>query len=111
MNILCGVPFWSCVGSQGKQLLALLSVSSYLCVGLNLALVTLRCCFHQDTGIDPLRSGPRTSVVMHLDQLWKQLRFWPDLISMCTCPQSPQLLKSDLFQLLEYLFFQIFCNH
>ena len=48
MNILCGVPFWSCVGSQGKQLLALLSVSSYLCVGLNLALVTLRCCFHQD---------------------------------------------------------------
>ena len=38
------------------------------------------CCFHQAMGTDPLKSDPKTAIVMHLDplcELWRQLRLWP----------------------------------
>ena len=48
----------------------------------------------------------RMAVVLHLYPLWKlwrQLRLWPDMSPMCTCPQSLPLLKLDLPQLQEHL--------
>ena len=61
--------------------------------------------FHSGTSADPLRSGPRTAVVMHLYplwELWRQLRLWSGPIPTCMCPQSPQLLNPDTSQLKEH---------
>ena len=60
--------------------------------------MSLRHCFHQATCTDSLKSGPWTAAIMHLDPLWelrRKLRFWPGPIPMCTCSQSPHLLKPD----------------
>ena len=60
--------------------------------------MSLRHCFHQATCADSLKSGPWTAAIMHLDLLWelrRKLRFWPGPIPMCTCSQSPHLLKPD----------------
>ena len=69
---------------------------------------------HQALGADSLRSGPRTAVVVHLDplrELWRQLILWPGPTPVCTCPQTPQLLKPDTSQLQEHLLsFHMFCS-
>lgn len=36
------------------------------------ALVPLRYCFHRANGEDPLKSGLRTEIVIHLDLLWEK---------------------------------------
>ena len=63
-----------------------------------LTLVSLRHCLHQATSTDVLKSGPRTTVVVHLDplwELWRQLTLtWPSPPT-CTHPLSPEVLRSD----------------
>ena len=64
--------FTYCVGSQCALLLALLCWQ--------LALVSLRHCFHQPISTDLMRSGLRIVVVMALGllwELWRQLKLWP----------------------------------
>ena len=58
-------PFIHCASYQITLLLAVLSCQQ-------LTLVSLRCCFHQGTRVDPLKLGPRI-VIMDLDVLWGQL--------------------------------------
>lgn len=103
---LCSVvsPVTSCAGSQNTLLLGLPLAPSQSCISQKLAL-SLRHCFHKSTSTDPLKSGPGTAVVMHLAplwELWRQLRPWPGPAPICTCPQSPQLLTPDTFQLCEH---------
>ena len=100
---LCSVvsPVTCRAGSQNTLLLALPLAPSQSCISQKLAL-SLRHCFHKSTSTDPLKSGPGTAVVMHLAprwELWRQLRPWPGPAPTCTCPQSPQLLTLDTFQL------------
>ena len=56
--------------------------------------------------------GPLIPLGRSLDSvwaLWGQLRHWPGPTPVCTCPQSPQLLKLGWSQLWEYsLSIQIF---
>ena len=68
-----------------------------------IVLVSLRCCFHQSSRADPLKSGPRIAVIMDLDPLWalwalwEHLRFWSGQLPHVMCPRSLQLLKLDMF--------------
>lgn len=103
-------PFTHCVGSKSTLLLALLSAPPQPRLSQQLALVYLRHCFHQDTSADPLESGPRTAVIMHLDLLWKLWRPLRPLSApgpTCMCPQIPQLLMPDPFHLCDHSF--VFC--
>ena len=61
------------------------------------AMLSFRLCFQKSTSADPLKSGPRTVVVTHLGvlwELWRQLRFWPGPVLMCSGPQSHPRHKS-----------------
>lgn len=49
----------------GSALGSVLTVSMLVIVP-----VSLRCCFHQSSRVDPLKSGPRIAVIMDLDPLW-----------------------------------------
>ena len=94
-------PVTHCVGSQSTLLLALPSAPFQPWECQQLALVSLKHCFHKATSAKSLKSGPRTAVVTHLDLLWelcRQLRPWPGPTPTCMCPPSPQLLRSDLSQ-------------
>ena len=85
-------------GLQSTVLLALPLTQPQLWECQQLALIFLRHFFHKATSTDPLKSGPRTIVVAHLDplwELWRQPRSWPSPAPTCIHPQSPQLLKPD----------------
>ena len=102
---VCSVvwPFTLCAGSQSTLLLALPSAPPQLWECQQLALVSLRHCFHKATSADPLKSGPRTTVVMHLDllwELWRQLRSWPG--PHMHTPTKPPAAKTNLSQLQEH---------
>ena len=82
----CALFFNYCAGSQSTLLLVLLCRQ--------LALVSVRYCFHQAISIDPMRLGPRIMVLMPLCPLWelqRQLRLWPCPIPTYMCPQSPEM--------------------
>lgn len=64
-------PFTHSVGFQGTMLLALPLTPTQLWGCQKLALVSLRCLFHQAISTDPLKSGPRTVVVVLLGLLWE----------------------------------------
>ena len=70
-----------------------------------LALVSLRHCFHKATSAEPLKSCPKTAVVSYLDplwELWRKLRPWPIPAHMCTHPQNPQLPRPSPSQPQEH---------
>ena len=53
----------------------------------------------------PLKSGPRTAMVMHRDTPWelrRKYRPWPSPAPRCMHPQSSQLLRPDLSQLQKH---------
>ena len=92
--------FTCCVGSQSILSLAPPSAPPQLWVFWQSALAPLRLCFHKATTADPLKSGPRTAVVAHLDplwELWRQLRPQPSLVSGAAVVHSdvPQTLNSQ----------------
>ena len=60
--LLCELSDYTVVGSA---LGSMLTVSMLVIVP-----VSLRCCFHQSSRVDPLKSGPRIAVIMDLDPLW-----------------------------------------
>lgn len=87
-----------CAGLQSTPLSALPLVPPQPWECWQWTLVSLRHCFPKATSTKPLESGPRTTVVTHLDLLWeprRQLRPWSSPGAMRTCPQSPQLLRPD----------------
>ena len=88
-------PVTRCANTQGTPLLApsVGLISTLECQ--RLALVSLSCCFHKSTSMDPLKSCPGTVVVEHLDPLWellRQFRLWPSPAPMhmpCGSPHCP----------------------
>ena len=84
------------MGSQSTLLLALPSAPPQLWECQQSALVSLRDCFHKATSADPLKSGPRTTVVMHLElllELWRQLRPWLVPAPCMHMPTKPTAAK------------------
>ena len=104
MILICGEGRWDWSTPTGIAPLGMFTLGSVLCAtshalcelscdpgrhcswphlnhGYPMALMSLRCCFHQVTSIDPLKSGPRIAFIMELDPLWcsgaAQIPAWP----------------------------------
>ena len=73
------------------------------------------CSLNEPEPIPTSPGGPPIPLDWSLDLLWAlwgQLRLWPGPLPVCTCPESPLLLRLDPSQLWEHsLSIQIFHRH
>ena len=70
MNVLCCVPFSLLCGLSKYTVVGTALRPTFTLGMLAIDPSDSHALFSPATGTDPLRSGPRTAVVMHLDPLW-----------------------------------------